>query len=102
MIVRRVTAASGKRIGPPCDRTLKYRGRTREGGSVHSHEKSLTALAKLLPVRFARVHRSFIVDLTRAQALRTATERTFLVLRDATLVPLARSYRAAVRDRLGF
>jgi DNA-binding LytR/AlgR family response regulator len=71
-------------------------------GSVHLHEKSLTTLAKLLPARFARVHRSFIVDLTRAQALRTVAERTFLVLSDATMVPLARSYRAAVRARLGF
>ncbi|HVG25857.1 MAG TPA: LytTR family DNA-binding domain-containing protein [Thermoanaerobaculia bacterium] len=71
-------------------------------GSVHLHEKSLTALAKLLPLRFARVHRSFIVDLTRVQALRTIDERAFLVLQDETLVPVARNHRAAVRERLGF
>lgn len=71
-------------------------------GTVHLHEKSLTALAKLLPPRFARVHRSFVVDLTRAQALRTVTERTFLVLGDETLIPVARGYRGVVRERLGF
>ncbi len=71
-------------------------------GSVHLHEKSLAALAKLLPLRFARVHRSFIVDLTRAQALRTVSDRPFLVLEDETLVPVARSSRTAVRERLGF
>ena len=70
-------------------------------GSVHLHEKSLSALAKLLPVRFARVHRSFIVDLTRAQALRTVSDRPFLVLEDGALVPVARSCRTAVRARLG-
>lgn len=71
-------------------------------GSVHLHEKSLTALAKLLPARFARVHRSFIVDLTRAQALRTVSERSWLVLQNETLVPVGRSYRSGVRERLGF
>jgi DNA-binding LytR/AlgR family response regulator len=70
-------------------------------GSVHLHEKSLTTLAKLLPPRFARVHRSFIVDLTRAQALRTIGERPFLVLEDETLVPVARGHRTTVRERLG-
>ncbi|HVE72711.1 MAG TPA: LytTR family DNA-binding domain-containing protein [Thermoanaerobaculia bacterium] len=68
-------------------------------GSVHLHEKSLTALARMLPVRFERVHRSFIVDLTRAKAFRTVSERPFLVLHDdagdETLVPVARSYRTA-------
>jgi len=70
--------------------------------SVYLHEKSLAALEKLLPVRFARVHRSFIADLTRARGLRTAGGRPFLVLDDDTLVPVGRSYRTAVRQRLGF
>lgn len=70
--------------------------------SVHLHEKSLTALEKLLPARFARVHRSFIADLTRARGLRTTSGRPFLVLEDDHLVPIGRSYRATVRERLGF
>jgi DNA-binding LytR/AlgR family response regulator len=70
--------------------------------SVHLHEKSLTALEKLLPARFARVHRSFIADLTRARSLRIANGRPFLVLDDDNLVPVGPSYRAAVRERLGF
>lgn len=71
-------------------------------GSVHLHEKSLTTLAKLLPVRFARVHRSFIVDLSRAHAMRTVAERSYVVMKDETLIPIARSCRTAVRERLGF
>lgn len=69
--------------------------------SVHLHEKSL-ALERLLPVRFARVHRSFIADLSRARGLRTTSGKPFLVLDDDRLVPIGRSYRAAVRQRLGF
>lgn len=73
-----------------------------QDGSVHLHEKSLTALEKLLPVRFARVHRSWIADLTRARGLRTVRGRPFLVLDDDKLVAVGRSYQAAVRERLGF
>lgn len=71
-------------------------------GSVHLHEKSLSALETLLPVRFARVHRSFIADLTRARGLRTVNGRAFLVLDDVSVVAVGRSYRTAVRERLGF
>jgi DNA-binding LytR/AlgR family response regulator len=69
--------------------------------SIHLHEKSLTALERLLPVRFARVHRSFIADLSRARGLRTANGRPFLVLDDERLVPVGRSYREVVRQRVG-
>jgi hypothetical protein len=37
-----------------------------------------------------------------ALADRTVTERTFLLLADETLIPVARGYRAVVRERLGF
>lgn len=70
-------------------------------GTVHLHEKSLTALAKLLPLRFTRVHRSFIIDLTRARSLRTVKGRLFVVLDDEKLVPVGRGSRSAVRERLG-
>lgn len=67
-------------------------------GSVHLHEKSLTALESLLPATFARVHRSYIANLGRVRGMRAAA----LVLYDDSLVPVGRVYRGAVRERLGF
>jgi DNA-binding LytR/AlgR family response regulator len=67
-------------------------------GSVHLHEKSLTALEWLLPATFARVHRSYIANLGRVRGMRAAA----LVLDDDSLVPVGRVYRGAVRERLGF
>lgn len=64
-------------------------------GSVHLHEKSLTALESLLPESFARVHRSYIANLSRAAGLRSGA----LVLEGAT-VPVGRVYRATLRRRL--
>ena len=66
-------------------------------GSVHLHEKSLTALESLLPEAFARVHRSYIANLGRVRGGRAAE----LVLDDESVVPVGRVYRDAVRERLG-
>lgn len=66
-------------------------------GSAHLHEKSLTALEALLPAGFARVHRSFIANLSRVRGVRASA----LVLVDESLIPLGRVYRAAIRERLG-
>ena len=66
-------------------------------GSVHLHEKTLTALESLLPETFARVHRSYIANLSRVSgALRNA------LVMNGTLVPVGRVYRAPLRARLGF
>jgi two-component system, LytTR family, response regulator LytT len=65
--------------------------------SVHLHEKSLTALEAMLPESFARVHRSYIANLTRVRGVRAAA----LVLDDDSLVPVGRVYRGAVREKLG-
>ncbi|MEM1182617.1 MAG: LytTR family DNA-binding domain-containing protein [Acidobacteriota bacterium] len=40
-----------------------------ESGGRHLHDKSLKELEALLPLRFARVHRSYIVDLHRVRSL---------------------------------
>ena len=64
-------------------------------GSIHLHEKSLTALSSLLPESFARVHRSYIVNLRRVTGIRSDS----LVL-DGTNVPVGRVYRATLRRRL--
>ncbi len=70
-------------------------------GSVHLHEKSLLALERLLPARFMRVHRSFIVDVSRALALRTVESGGLTIaLEGERLIPVGRSYRDAVRSAL--
>lgn len=65
-------------------------------GTVHLHEKSLTALESLLPTEFARVHRSYIANLGRVRGLRA----TSLVLDDDSVLPVGRVYREKVRERL--
>lgn len=65
-------------------------------GTVHLHEKSLTALESLLPSEFARVHRSYIANLGRVRGLRA----TSLVLDDDSVLPVGRVYREKIRDRL--
>jgi two-component system response regulator LytT len=67
-------------------------------GTVHLHEKTLSALETLLPAAFVRVHRSYIVNLQRARALRTVP-RLALVMDDDSLVPVGRIYRELVRGR---
>lgn len=67
-------------------------------GSVHLHEKTLNTLETLLPAGFARVHRSYIVNLGRIRALRTSPRMT-LLMDDDSLVPVGRVYRDIVRER---
>ncbi|HYI08573.1 MAG TPA: LytTR family DNA-binding domain-containing protein [Thermoanaerobaculia bacterium] len=70
-------------------------------GSTHLHEKTLASLEAQLPAAFARVHRSFIANLSRARAVRSGGGRTLLVFDGGTVVPIGRIYRAEVRERLG-
>jgi two-component system, LytTR family, response regulator LytT len=65
-------------------------------GSVHLHQKSLTALESLLPAGFARVHRSYIANMDRVRGVRAAT----VVLQDDSVVPVGRVYRDKLRERL--
>jgi DNA-binding LytR/AlgR family response regulator len=67
-------------------------------GTVHLHEKTLATLETLLPAGFARVHRSYIVNLARARSLRTSP-RMSVVMIDDSLVPIGRVYRGIVRER---
>ena len=70
-------------------------------GSIHLHEKTLAALAAILPSSFARVHRSYIVDLDRVRALRRMPGGgQGLALADGREVPVGRRYREAVKARL--
>ncbi len=65
-------------------------------GTVHLHEKTLNALETVLPAGFARVHRSYIVNMTRARGLRT-TPRMAVVMDEESLIPVGRVYREGVR-----
>jgi two-component system response regulator LytT len=65
-------------------------------GSVHLHEKSLTALESLLPDSLVRVHRSYIASLTRVACVRARA----LVMTSGSVVPVGRVYRATLRRRL--
>lgn len=62
-------------------------------GSVHLHEKTLTALESLLPARFTRVHRSYIANLDRVSGVRSDG----LAMNDGAIVPVGRRYRDVVR-----
>jgi len=63
-----------------------------DDGSIHLHEKSLTALEAMLPDGFVRVHRSYIVNLARGRGLRSSA----LVLEDESVIPVGRVYREGV------
>ena len=68
-------------------------------GSDYLHRESLIALlGQLDPDRYLRIHRSSVVD---AEAIvgvrRRATGSYHAILRDGTILPVGRSYRAVVR-----
>lgn len=69
---------------------------------VHLLRDSLARLATLLaPHGFARVHRSAAVNLERVAVLRARRNGDAdLVLRDGTVLPLSRSFRAELERRL--
>jgi two-component system, LytTR family, response regulator len=67
-------------------------------GGSHLVRETMAAMESQLPAsRFARIHRSAIVNLARIRELRPQPNREFIVvLRDGTQLRLSRSYR----DRL--
>lgn len=76
------------------------------GGKVHLVRDSLTGfIAQLDPEEFLRVHRSHVVRLGFIAELRPLFHGDYeLLLRDGTLLPLSRRYKAllpeAIRERL--
>ncbi len=72
-----------------------------EGDATELHEKSLSALELCLPQRFARCHRSHLVDLDRVREFRSlGAGRYQLVLDDGTELPVARRRVAELRRKL--
>lgn len=67
-------------------------------GRSHLVRHTMSAMeARLDPERFARVHRSAIVNLSRVAEVRSRGERDHqVVLKDGTKLKLGRSYRDRV------
>lgn len=75
--------------------------RMRDGRS-ELHDKSLAALATLLPADFVRCHRSHLVNLRHVRTLHAGSgSRYWLVLSDGSELAIGRSHVAAVRSALG-
>jgi two-component system, LytTR family, response regulator len=72
-------------------------------GTSHVIRETLGSLAaRLDPAIFARVHRSAILNITRVRELRQQRLGALAaVLADGTTVPISRSRRAQLQDRLG-
>jgi DNA-binding LytR/AlgR family response regulator len=67
-------------------------------GRRHLHKKTLSALERLLPPHFQRVHRSHIVNLRLARELGTDDSgRRLLKLANGSCVPVSRVYAAQLR-----
>jgi two-component system LytT family response regulator len=74
----------------------------RSGGREVLKQQTLTELAATLdPARFVRVHRSFILNVTKiARVERYAKDSRLAVLLDGTKVPVSRAGYAALREHL--
>jgi two-component system LytT family response regulator len=78
------------------------RVRLSENGQVHIVSESLHSVeTRLDPARFARIHRSFIVNLTR---VRRVTRQLYgdceLTMGDGTRIPVGRAWRASLKTLL--
>jgi two-component system LytT family response regulator len=73
------------------------------GGRGHLHRETMAAMeARLAPLRFARIHRSAIVNVARVREVRPRGDREYtVVLRDGTRLGLSRGYRDRLRALLG-
>jgi two-component system, LytTR family, response regulator len=73
------------------------------GGETHAVRDTMNRLSKELdPDRFARIHRSAIVQIDRIRELLPSFHGDFVaVLHDGTRLNMSRAYRQAVETRLG-
>ncbi len=77
--------------------------RIHAGGRGHLLRETMSAMAERLdPTRFARIHRSTIVNVSRIRELKALPNREYtVVLRDGTQLRLSRGYRDALKGHLG-
>jgi two-component system, LytTR family, response regulator len=73
--------------------------RVHTGGRGHLLRETMAAMAERLdPARFARIHRSTIVNVSRIRELKPHPNREYtVVLHDGTRLKLSRGYRDALR-----
>jgi two-component system LytT family response regulator len=77
--------------------------RLHAGGRSHLVRETMAAMeARLDPARFARIHRSTIVNLARIRELQPTFNGEYVVLlHTGAKLTLSRGYRDALRARLG-
>jgi DNA-binding LytR/AlgR family response regulator len=70
-------------------------------GSIELYGKSLEALCQLLPPRYCRIHKSYIVDLAAAQQIHVFGGGKYeLEMRDGARLPVSRTQYQAILDKL--
>jgi two-component system LytT family response regulator len=78
-----------------------YYARLHVGQTSYLLRESLNSLEKKLdPLRFARIHRSAIIQLDRVNAVRTKAQGDEAVLRDGSLIPVSRRKRGLLVELL--
>lgn len=69
--------------------------------TTHLHDKTLSALERILPARFHRIHRSYIVDTERIESMHSAPgSRYFVQLHSGRRLPIGRSRLESLRQFL--
>ncbi len=104
-----LTFRSGRRteVVPVSDVVLlrgadKYTEVQLAGGAVHLHDKSLSRLEALLPDDFVRVHKSYIVPLSRIKQLQSSPGSKYdVLLHSGELIPVGRTRVADLRSLVG-
>lgn len=91
----------------PLDKVLYIKGANTyselylEDGAVELHSKSLEKLSAILPPDFQRIHKSYIVDMTRVRTLRSFSgSRYELELSNGVMLPIGRTRLKAIKDLL--
>lgn len=70
-------------------------------GKTELHDKSLEKLEQLLPGTFARIHKSYLVPLTRAEKILVREGGSYqLQLQNGELLPIGRSRYKELRNKL--
>ena len=71
-------------------------------GEAHLFRETMSAMeARLDPGRFARIHRSHIVNVDRIKALLPGTGDHAVILRSGVRLPLSRGYKDRLQERMG-
>lgn len=91
----------------PIERVAYFEGADNEvwihlrDGSVESHRKTLDSLERILPPRFVRIHRSYLLDSEQIEHFRVRPGGRYeVVLKDTTVLPVSRSRYKEIRAEL--